>query len=240
MTQHHETLRTVNDERFLSTIVFSDETTFHVCVQVHRHNVRVWAAENPRAYVEYKRNTPKVNVWCALMHDKVIGPFFFAEPTVTSNIYLGMLQLYAVPQFPEGVIFQQEGAPPHYGNIVCEFLNTAFPQRLMGRGDVMAWPPRSPDLTSLGFYLWGYVKQHVYSERINVINNLKQRITDVIHSVAPNDRTRVWEELDYSLGVCMATNGEHIELRLTGLQTWRVFLLFGEDVIRLSCFVAFL
>ncbi|GBO22886.1 hypothetical protein AVEN_236646-1 [Araneus ventricosus] len=50
-------------------------------------------------------------------------------PTVTSNIYLDMLQLYAVPQFPEGVIFQQDGAPPHYGNIVREFLDTTFPQR---------------------------------------------------------------------------------------------------------------
>ncbi|GBM98716.1 hypothetical protein AVEN_117122-1 [Araneus ventricosus] len=119
------TPRTMNDERFLRKIVFRDEATFHVCGQVHRHNVRVWAAENPRVYVEYERNTPKVNVWCALMHDKVIGPFFFAEP---SNIYLHMLQLYAIPQFPEGAIFQQDGAPPDYGNIVREFLDTTFPQ----------------------------------------------------------------------------------------------------------------
>ncbi|GBN99850.1 hypothetical protein AVEN_157665-1 [Araneus ventricosus] len=104
-------------------------------------------------------------------------------PTVTSNIYLDMLQLYAVPQFPEGVIFQQNGTPPHYGNIVREFLDTTFPQRWIGRGAVMAWPPRSPHITPLDFYLWGYVKQHVYSERINDINHLKQRITDVIHSV---------------------------------------------------------
>ncbi|GBM12225.1 hypothetical protein AVEN_21028-1 [Araneus ventricosus] len=118
-----------SDERFLRKIMFSDEATFHVCGHIHCHNVRVWVSENPRAYVEYKRNTPKVNMWCALMHDKVIGPFFFAKPTVTSNIYLDMLQLYAVPQFPEGVIFHQDGAPPHYGNIVREFLDITLPQR---------------------------------------------------------------------------------------------------------------
>ncbi|GBM47010.1 hypothetical protein AVEN_152789-1 [Araneus ventricosus] len=66
---------------------------------------------------------------------------------VTSNIYLDMLQLYAVSQFPEGVIFQQDGAPPHYGNIVREFLDTTFPQRWIGRCAVMAWQPRSPDIT---------------------------------------------------------------------------------------------
>ncbi|GBO41004.1 hypothetical protein AVEN_8321-1, partial [Araneus ventricosus] len=71
----------------------------------------------------------------------------------------------------------------------------------------MAWQPRSPDITPLDFHLWGYVKQHVYSERINGINHLKQRITDVIHSVTPDVLTRVWEKLDYPLCVCRATNG---------------------------------
>ncbi|GBN98961.1 hypothetical protein AVEN_89437-1 [Araneus ventricosus] len=94
-----------------------------------------------------------------------------------------MLQLYAVPQIPEDIIFQQDGAPPHYGNI--EFLDTTFPQRWIVRGAVMAWPPRSPDITPLDFYLWGYVQLHVYSERINDINHLKQRITNVIQSSLP-------------------------------------------------------
>ncbi|GBL80860.1 hypothetical protein AVEN_26282-1 [Araneus ventricosus] len=58
-----------------------------------------------------------------------------------------------VPQLPEGVIFQQDGAPPHYCNIVREFLDTTFPQRWIDRGAVMAWPPRSPDITPLNFYL---------------------------------------------------------------------------------------
>ncbi|GBM43010.1 hypothetical protein AVEN_88610-1 [Araneus ventricosus] len=101
-----------------------------------------------------------------------------------------MLQLYAIPQFPEGVTFQQDGVPPHYGNIVREFLDTTFPQLWIGRGAVMAWPPQSPDITPLDFYLWGYEKQHVYSERINDINHLEQRITDVIHSVTPDILTR--------------------------------------------------
>ncbi|GBN12788.1 hypothetical protein AVEN_175699-1 [Araneus ventricosus] len=134
-------------------------------------------------------------------------------PTVTSNTYLDMLQLYAVPLFPGGVIFQQDGAPQHYGNIVREFLDTTFPQWWIGRGAVMAWPQRSPDITPLDFYLWGYVKQHEYSERINDINHLKQRITDVIHSVTPDVLIRVCEELDYRLYVCRATNGAHIEVR---------------------------
>ncbi|GBM33935.1 hypothetical protein AVEN_178006-1, partial [Araneus ventricosus] len=106
-----------------------------------------------------------------------------------------------------------DGASPHYCNIVREFLDATFPQRWIGRGAVMAWPPRFPEITPLDFYLWGYVKQHVYSERFNDINHLKQRITDVIHSVTPYVLARVWEELDYRLDVCRATNEAHIELR---------------------------
>ncbi|GBL89140.1 hypothetical protein AVEN_255263-1 [Araneus ventricosus] len=106
-----------------------------------------------------------------------------------------------IPRIPSDVPFefkrlQFPNAPPHYGNIVREFLDTTFPQWWIGRGAVMAWPSRSLDLTPLDFYLWGYVKQHVYSERIKDINNLKQTITDVIHSVTPDVLTCVWEELD--------------------------------------------
>ncbi|GBL83628.1 hypothetical protein AVEN_196449-1 [Araneus ventricosus] len=107
----------------------------------------------------------------------------------------------------------QDGAPPHYGNFVREFLDTTFPQRWIGRGAVMAWLPRSSDITPLDFYLCRYVKQHVYSEHINDINHLKQRTTNVIHSVTSDVFTRVWEELDYRLDLCWATNGAHLELR---------------------------
>jgi hypothetical protein len=41
------------------------------------------------------RDSPKVNVWCGVMCNMIIGPFFFAEKTVTGSSYLDMLQLYA-------------------------------------------------------------------------------------------------------------------------------------------------
>ncbi|PSN32505.1 hypothetical protein C0J52_21944, partial [Blattella germanica] len=164
-----------NDQQFLKRIVFS----------------------------EYERNSPKVNVWCALMHNKLIGPFF-TEQT-----------LYAVPQIQdegEGVIFQQDGAPPHYANIVREFLDTTFPQRWIGRGGFKIWPPRSPDITPLDFFFRRYVNQCVYSVRINDIGHLKERIRGAIHSVIPDVLLRVWNELEYRLDVCRVINGSHIEL----------------------------
>ncbi|GBL53491.1 hypothetical protein AVEN_254720-1 [Araneus ventricosus] len=65
-------------------------------------------------------------------------------PTVTSNIYLDMLQLYAVPHFPEGVNFQQDGAPPHYGNIVQMNIIEDIRDALLHAVEKRSPPPRTP------------------------------------------------------------------------------------------------
>ena len=56
------------------------------------------------------------------------------EKTGTANTYLHMLHLYAVPEFPEGTIYQQDGAPPHFDNIAYTFLDEQFPARWIRRG----------------------------------------------------------------------------------------------------------
>ena len=42
----------------------------------------------------------------------------------------------------------------------------------------MEWPPRSPDLTALNFYLWGHLKATVYRVKILNMDNLKERFRD--------------------------------------------------------------
>jgi hypothetical protein len=80
------------------------------------------------------------------------------------------------------------------------------------RGGWKQWLPRSPDLTPLDFYFWGYVKQTVYSVRIHNIQHSKQRIREAAASVTPDVLGRVWQEMEYRSDVCRATNGAHIEL----------------------------
>ena len=106
----------LREDGFAENLVFSDEATFHVCGKVNRHNLRIWGTENLRARIEYVRDSPKVNVFCAVSFCKVYGPFFIAEATVTGINYLDMLQLWLIPQLQEDIvdfIFQHDGAPPH-------------------------------------------------------------------------------------------------------------------------------
>ena len=207
-----------NDPDFSKNIIFSDEATFHTSGHVNRHNVRIWAKQNPQEVVERVRGSPKVNVWCALASDRIIGPFFFAESTIKKENYLDMLENFAMPQIlevNEAVLFQQDGAPPHYAKTTRAYLDEVLPNRWIGRGaqeQWRVWPSRSPDLTPLDFYLWGYVKDWVYSEKIVDLTHLKTRITEAIATVTPAVIQSVWREFEYRLDLCRATNGGHIEM----------------------------
>jgi hypothetical protein len=70
------------DEGLLKRIIFSDEVTFNLSRRINRHNIRIWGSEKPVAVVEMERESPKVNVFCAVSRRCVFSPFFFVEKSV--------------------------------------------------------------------------------------------------------------------------------------------------------------
>ncbi|PSN47408.1 hypothetical protein C0J52_19199 [Blattella germanica] len=70
------------DEIFVDRIIFSDQATFHTNGRVNRHNCRIWGTQNPRNFVEYERDSPKVNVFCAVSSRKLYGPFLLKKRTL--------------------------------------------------------------------------------------------------------------------------------------------------------------
>ena len=110
--------RIEDDEDYLKKVMCTDEVCFHASGKVNQHNVRIWGSENPHVVIEHRCDSTKVNVRCGLLHDRLVGPFFFAEDTVTSTIYMKMLEGFAFPQIEErqpNIIFQQDRVrvPPH-------------------------------------------------------------------------------------------------------------------------------
>ena len=103
-------------DHFLEKVQFSDEATVHVSGAVNRRNVSLWGSENPHAYVKNQCDSPKMNAFCAISSQKVYGPFFFAEETVTGMTHLDMSQLWLMPQLQNipTFIFQQDGSPDHF------------------------------------------------------------------------------------------------------------------------------
>jgi hypothetical protein len=80
--------------------------------------------------------------------------FIFSESTVT-GIYLDMPETFCFPQLNElenpDIMFQHDGAPPGFSNVVRGALNGRFPERRIGREGPILWLPRSPELTQLDF-----------------------------------------------------------------------------------------
>jgi len=74
------------------------------------------------------------------------------------------------------------------------------------------WPPQSPDITPLDFFLWGYVKDKVFSTPIPEITNLKARITDAFATITEDMLENTWREIDYRLDVLRATKGVHVKV----------------------------
>ena len=169
----------------------------------------------PHVNRELQRDSTKVNVWCGIMCNRIIRPFCFHEASITADVYLVFLTEYVAPQlieFQPTNIFQHDGASPHWGLHVREFLNETFPNRWIGRDGPIPWPSRSPDITPLDFFLWGYVKDIVYKTKVRDIDDLKQRISNAMTTIDEAMLQRTWQEIEYRLDVLRATNAARIEL----------------------------
>ena len=91
-------------------------------------------------------------------------------------------------------------------------LNDKFPERWIGRDGPIPWPPRSFDITPLGFSLWGYVKNIVYRTKVRDISDLQQRIIEALDTVTVDMLARTWLEIEYRLDILRATDGAHVEV----------------------------
>jgi len=91
-------------------------------------------------------------------------------------------------------------------------LDATFPNRWIGTDGPTLWPPRSPDITLLDFFLWRYVKDKVFSTPVPDITNLKARITDAVATITEDMLENTWREIYYRLDVLRATKGTHVEV----------------------------
>ena len=77
----------------------------------------------------------------------------------------------------------------------------------------MTWPPRSPDLTPLDFFAWGYLKSLVYSTPINNVAHLQERIEHAceIIRVKPGIFEKVRNSFIRRCESCVEMEGGHVE-----------------------------
>ena len=74
----------------------------------------------------------------------------------------------------------------------------------------IGWPARSPDLNPCDFFLWGYLKSKVYSNRPQSIEELKDAIRQEIASIPHEMIRRVIDNFRERLQQCVDNNGSHL------------------------------
>jgi len=84
------------------------------------------------------------------------------------------------------VWWAQDGAPPHKRRMVTERLTELFDTRVIALHGPLEWPPRSPNLTPLDFFLWGHLKSKVFVSPPADLDDLVGRITAEINTLNQN------------------------------------------------------
>lgn len=113
--------------------------------------------------------------------------------------------------------FMQDGARPHTARIVLEYLSEVFNERVISnrypenfqRG--FSWPAYSPDLNPCDFFLWGYLKDRVYSGNPQTLIELEAAITEQINLIPNEMLQKTISSFPRRLQMVVEKNGGHIE-----------------------------
>ena len=110
----------------------------------------------------------------------------------------------------DNVWFQQDGATAHTSRHSFSLLREIFPGHVISlRGDI-GWLPRSPDLTTCDFFLWGYLKAKVYEQLPQTLEALKEAIRQEVVAITPEMIRKVMDNYRERLHQIINIQGRHL------------------------------
>ena len=83
-----------------------------------------------------------------------------------SNFFLSKIQSLTY------VTWQQDGATCRTARVTLDLLRGEFGEHFISRSGLVNWSPRSCDLTPLGYFLWGYIKAYVFTDKSSSIDGI--------------------------------------------------------------------
>ncbi len=206
----------------LDDVWFSDEAHFLLSGHVNSKNNIFWGTAAPEDVLQRPLHSTKCTAWVAISKHGIIGPYWFEDEnekavTVNTERYLVVTRkFWNTLGRRRGITrdeqwFQQDGATPHTSNRALEWLRERFGDRLISRRCEIEWAPHSPDLNPPDFYLWGYLKDHVYENNPQTIGDLKTAIAARIRAIPTEECVRVIDNFARRLQVCLQRRGGHLE-----------------------------
>ena len=86
--------------------------------------------------------------------------------------------------------YQHDGAPHHNSHLVNNLLIQMFGDRHISNNGPYLWPPRSPDITPLDFFLWEYIKNNVFKTTPTSKDDCQFKVRQAIDQLSPEQIRR--------------------------------------------------
>lgn len=132
-------------------------------------------------------NPEVIGVWCAISRKRIVWPI---TSTVIGMAYREIITgFYCVIGSRWMFRFVSTGCRScAYGQWQSVISPLIFGDRVITKG---LWSQISPDLSVLDFFLWGYLKNRMFSEQVASITELKTCITEEINAITTNTSQNV-------------------------------------------------
>jgi hypothetical protein len=83
----------------------------------------------------------------------------------------------------ECMLFKHHGAEAQFSPAVRNVFKCTFHNGWISRGGPTAWPPCSPVLNPLDFYVWGHLKPFAFSAPAHKVDTLHQHIVNACQTI---------------------------------------------------------
>lgn len=174
---------------FGRNVIWTDEARISSDGIYNRYNSYYWSDINPHQTVEPLRQGKfGFNVWVAIYNNRIIA-YHIYDDNLNGALYRDILEenLEFLDDLPlierQQIFFQQDGAPAHNAGLLRVFLNGTFPNQWLGTRGPIPWPARSPDLSVLDFFFWGYLKDIIYKGNRNTLRELRDNFENSIRKI---------------------------------------------------------
>ena len=195
--------------------IFSDEKLFITDQKTNRRNDRFIGDSIEEVPVVMRSKHPAgVMVLGAVSSEgHVMPPHFFGPgEMVTADVYTRTLETKVKPWIESVTgdspyVFQQDSAPAHTARRTQEWCQGNL--RMVWTKDF--WPPNSPDLNPMDYYLWSVVEGKVNEHPVPSRDALKRKITEVMKKMDQEEVARACACFRPRLEKVIDAEGGHIE-----------------------------
>jgi len=201
-------------------IFFTDEKVFYVSPPVNSQNNRVWSGGKKRNISSQRLLAERAKFSARVMVSAGVcfggkGQLHFVDDKAKINAdyyttkLLPKLFLDCRNTVQQNFIFQQDGAPAHSSRQAQQLISENCPAFITKD----EWPPNSPDLNPLDYYVWGAMleKYKKYQPKPTNKEQLRVALEKMWRDLPQETINKAILSFRRRLRACVKTDGGHFE-----------------------------